>query len=373
VTRAQGAVEIDWLTSAERRSGAEIWEDLEGRFGGGALACSWDWTSSWLEHYGDVVPHRFAVGAVNGVPCGITLVTTGVGRRRGPFRVRSVHIGTAGEPPRESVFVEYNRILVEPDRRADFCAALVRALRDESGWDELALDGFDPEEAAPLLAVEPRFQPAPATCRVLDLTRAQAKDGDVLATLGGGTRKQVRRSHNALEQLESEWASTPEHASDILDELIDLHQRRWTDVGETGAFASPRFVGFHRTVIRRLMPKGAVILFRVRAGGATVGCLYNFVERGRVLSYQTGLASHADRKISPGFVTFAACMQACYERGLREYDFLAGDSLYKQQLSTTTRELVWAKAPRPSLRWRALDRLAAARRTVRGLRPGRSG
>ena len=61
-------------------------------------------------------------------------------------------------------------------------------------------------------------------------------------------------------------------------------------------------------------------------------------------------------------------MQSCYERGLTEYDFLAGDSIYKRQLSTATRELVWARWRRPAFRWRAVDELAKVKRRIRSVR-----
>jgi CelD/BcsL family acetyltransferase involved in cellulose biosynthesis len=356
---------IRWLSSSDRPSAGRIWETLQARLGNDALACSWEWTSVWLAHYGDVVPHRFAIAEVEGIPCGIALVTNGV-RNRGPFKVRSVHLGTAGEPRGEGVFVEYNRVLVESEQRRDFARALISELRRESGWHELKLDGFAPEEAAPFLEAEPLLHATPTACRTMNLRSAESADGGVLAALGSGTRRQVRRSLKALgEDVQTEWAQTPEHALEILDELIELHQGHWIERGHPGAFASPRFAGFHRELTPRLLPKGAVILFRVRAAGRTVGCLYNFIEHRRVLSYQTGFASYAGRRISPGVVSFALCMQACFERGLIEYDFLAGDSAYKQQLSTTTRELVWATRRRPALRWAAMDRLAAVRRRIR--------
>lgn len=356
----EASVTIRWLSSSERNSAARIWEALQERLGDDALACSWDWTRTWLEHYGDLVPHRFAVGEAYGLPCGIVLVTNGVGRKRGPFKVRSVHLGTTGEPPGEGVFVEYNRILAEPQHRPGFVATLMSELRRDPRWHELTLDGFAPDAADPLLLAEPMLKPRRTACPVMDLRSAEATDGNVLTALKSNTRRKVRRSLEALGELETEWAQTPGHALDILAELIELHQRRWTAAGQPGAFASPRFTSFHREIVPRLVPHGGAILFRVRAVDGTVGCLYHFVEDRRVLFYQSGLTSYSDRRISPGFVAFALCMQACFDRGLAEYDFLAGDSRYKQELSTTTRDLVWATARRPALRWRLMDRAAAA-------------
>jgi len=364
-------VGIHWLPGSARDAARRGWAGLEERLGEQALACSWDWTGTWLDHYGDVVPHRFAVGVVDGDPCGIALVTEGVGRKRGPFRVHSVHLGTAGELPGESVFVEYNAVFVDSDHRRDFAIALLRDLRWEPEWDEIALDGFEPDAAQPFLRAEPLLDAQRLPCPVVNLGEIRSSQGDVIGAFTRHTRWKVRRSLRGLGDVDMEWAETLDHAFEILDELIELHQARWRSLGEPGAFASPRFVDFHRSLISTLLPRNRVVLFRVRAAGGTVGCLYGFVDRSRLLHYQSGLASYSDRQIRPIFVTCALCMQECLDRGLAEFDFMVGDSPHKQELSTATRELVWATGRRPALRWRAMDALAAGRRWVRARRGSR--
>ena len=366
-TPSTEGIHIRWLAGSERSAAGEIWQALEARIDGGGLACSWDWTSVWLDHYGDVVPHRFAVGMAGDAACAVALVTSGVGRSRGPFKLRTVHLGTAGEPRGEGVFVEYNRVLVDPDQRAAFADALMRELREDPSWHQLELDGFTPEDAEAFLRAEPLLVARRADSPTMELHREEAEGGEILAAFKSSTRTKVRRSLKGLGgEVEGEWAETTEEALDILAELVDLHQRRWTDAGEPGAFASARFGEFHRAVVERMLPKGAVVLFRVSSGTATVGCLYGFVERGRLLLYQTGVASYEDRQIRPIFVACALCMQAASDRGLEEFDFLVGDSPHKRELSTTSRELVWATGRRPALRWRLLDALARIRDRLRG-------
>ena len=67
-------------------------------------------------------------------------------------------------------------------------------------------------------------------------------------------------------------------------------------------------------------------------------------------------------------------MQACLERGLDEYDFLAGESRYKRELSNTERTLIWAVAGRrtPKLLL-ANGVLAAGRRARAAVRDMRRG
>jgi CelD/BcsL family acetyltransferase involved in cellulose biosynthesis len=360
------AVSVSLIPSGERALIAEIWEDLETRFANGSITCSWDWTETWLKYYGDFVPHYFVVGEYAGIPCGVALVSQGVDRRCGPFRVRSRHLGTAGEPDADSVCVEYNRLLVAPENRDAFASALVARIRQETNWDELLLDGFAPEDAEPLLRAEPSLVAERRVCRAVDLRTASEMGGEILAALKTNTQKKIRRSLRGFGAIETEWADTVEHAIDVLNELINLHQQRWKQTGEPGAFSSARFVAFHRELVPRLLAKGAVILFRARSALGTIGCLYSFIEHGRVLFYQSGLTAVDDNKLKPGLVTHALCMQCCMERGLTEYNFLAGDSRYKQELSTMEQELVWASTRQRRMKFFIVDSLRRARQRMRG-------
>jgi CelD/BcsL family acetyltransferase involved in cellulose biosynthesis len=179
----------------------------------------------------------------------------------------------------------------------------------------------------------------------------------------------VRQSLRAYGELETEVARTPAQARDVLDELIDLHGRRWAADGAPGAFASPRLVGFHRDLADRWVGSGRVRLFRARAGGETVGCLYGMVEDDRLLFYQSGLRAEADNRRRPGLVAHVAFMEACRLDGLREYDFLAGESRYKRELSTGAVELLWGTVRRPGPRQALRAGMHAGRSLARAARP----
>lgn len=323
----------------------EIWTSIEAEHGDGALTCGWDWTETWLNAYGDLVPHFFVVGERAGRPRGIALITRGVRQRLGPVPIRTVHIGTAGEPARDSVFVEYNRLLVARQDRERFSRKLFDILRSgRHRRHEIMLNGFAPEDAGPFLDQDPGMFVRWETCPTTDLAAIRADGGDVIAALGKSTRYNIRRSMRLFGPIETEWSETAEHAEDILKDLVDLHQRRWTKANKPGVFSSERFSVFHRTLIRRLVPQGKAFLYRARTEHGVIGCLYGFVERNQVLFYQSGLASFDDDKLKPGLVAHALCMQDCLDRGFDAYDFLQGEARYKRELSTTERKLVWAVA-----------------------------
>jgi CelD/BcsL family acetyltransferase involved in cellulose biosynthesis len=347
-----GGVGVRIVAGVERAAVGAAWRALEQRIGSTGLACSWDWTETWLDAYGDVAPHAFAVGepADGGPPCGLALLVRGSGRS-GAVRIRRLHVGTAGEPRPGGVNVEYNRLLAVEEARAGYARALVETVLGDPSWDELMLDGFAADEAEALLDALPAFEPQVRPSPYRDLRGG----GDVLEALPAGTARRIRRSLRGFGAVETEWAEDAGPAGQILDELAQLHQLRWRGAGERGAFADERFRAFHHALVARLLPDRRAVLFRVRGAAGTIGCVYGFVERGRVLFYQSGFAAFEDNKLRPGLVTHLLCMQAAADRGLLAYDFLPGESRYKRELSTGEERLVWARARRPGLRARAVD------------------
>ncbi len=345
------------------------WRQIESLIGTDVLAAGWDWTETWLQHYGALVPHRFFVGIGPDGPCGIALVTQGVDQQRGPLPVRTLHLGTAGEPSGESACVEYNRLLVLPQYRHEFTPGLLDAIGRQRGrWDIFELNGFAPEDAELLIANEPRFRPSRKICHVTDLATIRSRGGDVTSALSKSVAAKIRKNDRRFTEkfgpMVAEWVEDINRANSVFDELVVLHQARWQSAGYSGSFASARFLGFHRSLIERLLPTRRVILYRVCAGDQIVGTFYGFVEQGVIYHYQWGLAHFDDNALSPGFVVGVHCMQEAMARGYDEVNWLAGDVRYKRDLATITRELVWAEWQRGP--WIAtVNRLTMARQKVR--------
>lgn len=350
--------------------GETLWPQIESAVGTGDLATSWAWTRAWLQNYGDLAPYWFAIAETDH-PVGILLVTEGSGQRIGPFGVRTIHLGTSGEPEHETVRVQYNSILAPEGLRTPFLGATLRLLRASvPQQDEIRLDGFPPALVNSAIAQFPEAREQRIVTYICDLAAIRDSGKDVLSALGGDRAKRIRRSMRLIEErygpIAIEWATDKARAFEIFDEMCDLHQARWQAIGEPGVFASHRFARFNREWIDAAFPDH-VALSRVTAGEVTIGCDYAFAQHNRLLGYQWGLAQVDDHRVSVGSVTAAMVMQAALERGFDEYDHLSGDSLYKRQLSTTARELVWTSIG-IGARTNAIYRLADTKRKATQLR-----
>ena len=175
------------------------------------------------------------------------------------------------------------------------------------------------------------------------------------------------REYERFGTLALESATTPEQAEAFLSRLIGLHQAYWQGKGLPGAFANPFFVQFHTRLVRSRFGDGAIQLLVLRAGDRIVGYLYNFVDRGRVYNYQSGYNYDLCAKPSgrPGLVAHALAVEFNRAQGHLRYEFMAGDSQYKQALGIGSTEMVWLVAQRRRLRFLLEDGLRWVRARAR--------
>jgi hypothetical protein len=89
------------------------------------------------------------------------------------------------------------------------------------------------------------------------------------------------------------------------------------------------------------------------------------VQGREVLSYHMGLMHADDPKLKPGFVAHLSCMQACYERGFDEYNFLPEPTGFKLELSNCEREMVSLSGDRLMPRAVLLRLARSAKRLLR--------
>lgn len=349
-------LQISLHDSSESDRWMQEWQRLEQRVAEPALMCSFAWTQTWLDHYGDLVPHRFAVGTIDGDVHGICLLTEGVEQKEGPFTLKTMHVGTAGEPERDTVWVEYNDVLATRKARREFLAQLYQIVLKEAVWDEFRLDGFARSAIEDVLPIDAGFLVKEQRAYYSDLRAARDDDTELLARFSKSTRKTIRKSLKRLGKVTLEWAETIEQAESIFEDLVRLHQARWNAVGEPGVYSSERFTNFHRNLIHRLFPLEQIALTRIRNEHAVLGCAQSLIDGNRVLSYQSGLAAPTGHQ-SPGVLCDFLEIQECQRRGFDAYDFMGGDSYHKQRMSTDSNTLVWLRQRLPSFRQKLIEPL----------------
>ncbi len=338
--------------SSDRAEALQLWAELEQRIGHLGLPCSVDWTEAWLNAYGDLVPHTFLLArdVDTSTLQGICLICEGVDQKEGPIGIRTLHVGPAGEPDSESVCVEYNQLLVAPEFEGAFAERIVEHLESRRGFDQWNIDGIATSKLAAFHQHETDLQLRVEPAYGFDFAKAKSEQTNVLAQFKSATRRKVKRSMEAWDDLSVEWAATLNEAVDAFNEMVELHQTRWTSVGKSGSYSSQRFTAFHEELLSKLVPQGRMAFVRVRSGEETIGIVQLFIEHRRALLYQCGW-SIADRTRSPGVVVDYLAMEECLKQGLDAYDFLAFATQHKRHLANMSTDIVWAKKQHPRLKF----------------------
>lgn len=360
-------------TVEAHRAGAGVpawWSPLHARAARGSIFTSEAWMHSWLEAYGDLFPGDWVRWEREGEVVAGCLLAHGSFRPRAGLRLRALFVNATAEASERTPLAEFNDVLCLPGEEAavarDFASLL-----GELPWHCVFLSGY--EAGGVLDAVEAQLprtrssredRPAP----YVDLgSLPQGAYEDVLA---GNTRGQVRRSRRGYEErygpVRLEPAGTPAERDRILDKLAELHNARWRERGIAGAFESARVMRFHRQLVARLAPHGGADLLRVTAGEADIGCLLNYVDRGKVCFFQSGFAYEPDARLKPGLLTHCLAIGHYRDAGAREYDFLAGEARYKRSLARQERRLSWTVVYRDSAWLRTLFRARALLGWLRG-------
>lgn len=341
---------------------APIWSALVA----GSESCSFSlseiWVETWLEVFGPQLQPSVLIFESNGQAVGACLLANAK-PIHGFLRIKRLALNASGESSADTTYPEYNDILSKPGWESSVAEALFEELAHRK-WDEVALDGFSDGPA--YRSLKEKFaggcecEEVQHPSYFVDLASIRESGMEFDMSLGKTNRKHLRqniRYYSVIGELRLERAGSVSEALTMLEELGDLSQKRWASRGKRGIFSSEQFRAFHRSLIEKSFSKGTVHLLKVSAGDQTVGLVYNLVHRGRVHFYQCGYHYGPDKRLSPGTVTLSRAIQYCLDEGYHDYDFLSGESNYKQWLSTGSRTLFWTVFRRPRLRLQVIDGL----------------
>ncbi|MEP6940817.1 MAG: GNAT family N-acetyltransferase [Rudaea sp.] len=360
----------------EKMHGAGIpawWEPLFERCSNRSIFLSPEWLRTWLEVYGGDFTGHWIHWEVDGAVVGGCLLTKRTVWRYF-FRQRILSFNATGIAKQRTPLAEFNDLPFVSGHEEQILLDLADFLL-QRGWDRLSLSGYEDSALLarvaallPAYKIERDSRPAP----YVDLTGF--KETTVESALSGRYRSQMRKCREIYEQtlgaVALTRAETAQQAQAYFDELAQLHNDRWQKKGDEGSFQTPSVVQFHQRIIDRLWDKNAVDLLRIRAGETVVGCIYNFIDRGKVYFFQSGYSYDNNPNIRPGLLSQLMAIEDYRARDFVEYDFLAGDARYKRMFAKQHRVLHWTAVYRKSI-WNRLfffakhikSRLSARRTT----------
>lgn len=345
------------------------WRELEAR-ADTTFFTSACWVETWLESLRPdvqvaVIRHQLQI-------VGLGLLCWRVAQRFWILTSKVVRLGRTGNPLDDQIWIEYNGLLLDKQHQHTAPAAFSAWLLAQQDWDEFELGATDSRQM--------RLYHTPGCTAVerwsaphygLDLVALRQRQITYLDSLSRNTRYQINRSRKRYEssgRLTFTVLSSAAAMLAVWPTLGQLHLARWGRDEQGSGFANPRFLQFHESLIRRGAPQEQVEFCILTQDGRLIGGLYNFIYRNRVYFYLSGLSDEADNQLKPGLLLHSLAIQHYLERGLDYYDFMGGESRYKQSLGNRQGDLQLISFQRPRL---ALKLEQLGRRLKRGIRQKR--
>ncbi len=269
---------------------------------------------------------------------------------------REMRVNESGIDALDRVTIEYNDVLAARAAPDGVRESMLAALLASAGDADQIIFRNARARIAPLVTAA--ASEAGFSVDILSdqpTYRINLQDGGaIIDRLSPSLRAKIRRSIRRYEERGAVEIFRPESAEEravAWTELLRLHAETWSRRGVKGAFENVAMRAFHSTLIEKHPDKTDFV--RLRAGGETIGVLYNFIERGLVMNYQSGFRYAADNQLAPGFVAHSMAADAYRAAGFGAYDLLAGDAGYKRRLGAPGERLVTLSLTRATMRMRA--------------------
>ena len=227
---------------------------------------------------------------------------------------------------------EYLDIIAARGYERPVAETIAHTLRARRDWDRLWL-WCVPSKSGTLPLLAAALGPG---ARIMHLEEARVVDTSTdWETTRAGFSQNIDRVIRHVFKVPGMQFSIVDHAADLepaLDDLVRLHQARWTSRGEPGSFVMPRFDEFLRETARRAFAEGRLRLWRLRAAGVAVAALIGFHDRGTTHYLQSGIdPSPAYKAYSLGRAIIGlAIKHSVGEPGTHAFDFMGGLAPYKK-------------------------------------------
>jgi len=178
----------------------------------------------------------------------------------------------------------------------------------------------------------------------------------LIARLDARFKANVRRRRRKLEAQGKVTVERVDGAAALeakLEEGYALEQSGWKGARGTAITQNQATRGFYSELARDAAHAGRLSLYFLRLNGRAVAFQYGLTHAGRYLLLKPGY-DETLKECSPGQLLMDEVLKDCLARGLREFDFLGPDMVWKRDWTDQTRVHTWLFMFRNSSKGRAL-------------------
>jgi CelD/BcsL family acetyltransferase involved in cellulose biosynthesis len=283
---------------------------------------TWEWVSTWWRNFNEGKKLRVIYIEQDGRVIALAPMMYSVDSH---FGLRTGTIEFLGSPQSD-----YNNFLIS--ERQEECQGLFIQYLEKSteNWALIDLQHV-PSNADHMDGIKDLLHCRPM-CDCYYIPLPSSYDA-FLKGLGSSVRYKLRKDARRLSDafdVTFEDCSGKESVEYGMSCLFSLHQKRWLEKGQKGAFNEANLRNFHQDIAKIFGEKGWLNLKLLKISGKPIAAIYGFKYGGKFYQYLNGLDPNPQYfKYGIGNQLMAHNIADCIDCGLREVDLLRGDEPYK--------------------------------------------
>lgn len=326
---------------AETGLDADGWNALVARSQTNSIFQTYQWTTSWLQAFGEQFePHLF-VASRDGRPVAIAPMVL---NRAAVYPERALRFIGSGR-------ADYCDFIAS-GAESEALTAVVDALLDHPGWDVVHLGNIpavSPTTEALRIACEARHIGVKVhyqyPCPVLVIDGHEAEARRIL------DKPSLRRCQRTFERAGPCHERDLMRAAEIephLQAFFLQHIGRWHGTDSPSLFLEERNRYFYRLLTQALDGTGWLMFSIIESNGRPAAFHFGFDYNGSLIWYKPAFdASLAD--LSPGNIMVRHLIEQALRRQRRELDFTVGDEAFKKRFTNQVRHTMRVEIYRSTL------------------------
>ncbi len=156
----------------------------------------------------------------------------------------------------------------------------------------------------------------------------------MISNLGPNTRYNIKRKSRKLDdQYDFEIEAYRNEEGNLvrgMEGFFQVHGARWNSLGFPSAFDDPGHRMFHHEIAQQFAQRGWLTLLFLKVDGLRVAAFLGFSFKSRLYMYQCNAFGPTEiMKQSPGLLLRSIAIKRGIAEGMKVFDFLRGDEMYK--------------------------------------------
>jgi len=327
-------LELIELTKSQDLFGLEnSWNDLLANSGSDNPFSTFEWIATWWKHFGKDKDLLLLAVKVEGRLIGLA-----------PLMVD--HLPFPLFPLKRILFIghglsDYADFLIT-EQRVDALKLILNYLQKSNQWSLLELAEI-PETSPNLPILRELILNWPLTCKldVLDLCPYLPLDGTFdtyYQGLSRHRRKDLTQKQNKLSQLgKFEFhVFNNEDLDPLLQSLIEIHQKRRRQLGDTSLFNESPYQSFLKEMTATFAARNWLDLEHISLNGSMISFSLGFRYKQSVFNWIQGFDPQYSR-FSPGQIVLLLKIKEAFRKDITNLDFTRGEEVYKMEWTSLAR------------------------------------